>query len=152
MVVGAARAYRQLGPEVVDDDWPGAGPLGCIATALRSSRAHPNLVVACDLLYLRKPWLDFLVGRSRKSDADAVLPVNFKGMEPLWAMYHKRCEAARRSALEKGTRKVTEGLAELRIERIEPTAWQVFDPDGWLLKNMNSLRITSKRSGDSASR
>ena len=138
VVVGPTVAYRQLGLEVLDDDWPGAGPLGGIATALRFSRAEWNLVLACDLPYLTKPWLDFLVGSARKSDADAVVPVNFEGVEPLCAMYHKRCEAALRSALEKGIRRVTEGLAELCIERIEPGDWQAFDPGGYLFKNMNS--------------
>ena len=138
VVVGSTRAQRSLGLRVLDDDWPGAGPLGGLATALRVSRAEWNLVVACDLPYLTGHWLHFLVERARKSPADAVLAAHFKGVEPLCAMYHKRCEAALRSALEKGIRKVTDGLASLRIERIEPGEWQRFDPDGSLFKNMNS--------------
>jgi molybdopterin-guanine dinucleotide biosynthesis protein A len=138
VVIGPRDRYRGLGLSVVDDDWPGRGPLGGIATALRVSGAVWNLVVACDLPYLTKPWLDFAVVRAQASPADAVLPMNFNRAEPLCAMYHKRCESVIRAALESGTRKVTEGLAQLSVERIEPSQWQAFDADGFLLRNMNS--------------
>lgn len=138
VVVGSAAAYSRAHLVVVEDDWPGAGPLGGIATALRVSPAEWNLVVACDLPYLTQDWLDFLVARARPSNADALLPMNFNGAEPLCAMYHKRCEAALRSALKNGIRKVTDGLAELRLERIEPAEWRPFDKDGFLFRNMNS--------------
>lgn len=141
VVVGSAAAYPRehlATVKSVEDDWPGAGPLGGIATALRVSCAEWNLVVACDLPYLTKEWLDFLVTRARSSSADALLPMNFNGAEPLCAMYHKRCEAALRTALEKGIRKVTDGLVKLRLERIQPTEWRAFDSDGFLFRNMNS--------------
>ena len=69
---------------------------------------------------------------------DAVLPMSELGAEPLCAMYRKRAEGAIRAALERGTRKVTDGLAEVRIEFIEPGEWKGFDSDGLLFKNMNS--------------
>lgn len=137
-IVGTVRAYPGLGLSTMEDDWPGSGPLGGIATALRASEAQWNLVVACDLPYLTKPWLDFIVARAGKSQADAVLPMNFNGAEPLCAMYHKRCKAILCSALQIGTRKVTEGLANVRLETIEPAQWQAFDSDGLLFRNMNS--------------
>src|ERR1700676_3087716 len=104
-VIGHLEAYQSLGLEVLADDWPGAGPLGGIATALRNSRALWNLVVACDLPYLTKAWLEYLVGRALASQAEATVPVNRGGTEPLCAMYHKKGEPAIRRALERGTRR-----------------------------------------------
>jgi molybdopterin-guanine dinucleotide biosynthesis protein A len=137
-VVGNPEAYQSLGLRVIGDDWPSAGPLGGIVTALRASSAPWNLVVACDLPYLTRPWLDYLISRALASEADAVLPMNARGAEPLCAMYHKRCEPGLRAALKRGTRKITEGLEGVRAEYIEPSEWKVFDSGGLLFKNMNS--------------
>ena len=137
-VVGAPELYRELGLRVIADDWPGCGPLGGIATALRASHAGWNLIVACDLPYLTREWLEFLTRRAHDSTADAVVPVNERGTEPLCAMYHNSCETAIRGALEEGTRKVTEGLAWLRVEYLEPADWKCFDSGGLLFKNMNT--------------
>jgi molybdopterin-guanine dinucleotide biosynthesis protein A len=137
-VISNVDAYRSLGLRLIGDDWPGAGPLGGIATALRVSPATWSLVVACDLPYLHKAWLDYLVARAVASTADAVVPRNARGLEPLSAIYHKRSEPAIRTLLEQGTRKLTEGLKKLRLEIIKPAEWKGFDSDGPLFKNMNS--------------
>jgi molybdopterin-guanine dinucleotide biosynthesis protein A len=133
-----AHNMSESGLRVIGDDFPGAGPLGGIATALRVSSAEWSLVVACDLPYLTREWLEFLIGRALRSDADAVVPMNERGAEPLCAMYRKRAEGSIRAALDRGTRKVTDGLAGVRIEFIEPAEWKGFDSDGLLFKNMNS--------------
>ena len=136
-IIGGA-AYATFGWRVIGDDFPGSGPLGGIATVLRASAAPWNLVVACDLPYLTPEWLGFLIARARASEADAVLPMNELGAEPLCAMYHMRGEQAIRDALERGTRKVTDGLASIRVEYLERGDWKAFDSQGLLFKNMNS--------------
>jgi molybdenum cofactor guanylyltransferase len=137
-IVGAPERLNGLGLRVIPDDWPGAGPLGGIATALQATSAVWNLIVACDLPYLTTAWLENIVARALTSEADAVLPKNERGAEPLCAMYRKKCEPVIRTALERGTRKVTDGLADLHVKYIEPGEWKAFDSDGFLFKNMNS--------------
>jgi len=127
----------RVGVPVVPDDWPGAGPLGGIATALRHSQTPWNLVIACDMPYLTTEWLEFLMRRASASPAEAVVPMNEDGAEPLCAMYNKSAEATIWGALENGTRKVTDGLAKLRVDCIERAEWKGFDSDGFLFKNMN---------------
>ena len=137
-VVGAPETYERLGLRAIRDDWPGAGPLGGIATALRATERAWNLVVACDLPYLTKEWLEYLAGRGRVSTADAVVPLDKGGAEPVCAMYNKKCEAAVWLALDRGVRKAKDGLEHLRVEYVEPGEWKRFDSEGLLLKNMNS--------------
>ncbi len=143
LVVGTPEKYRALGLRAIADDWPGCGPLGGIATALRASDAAWNLVVACDLPYLTREWLQYLLQRARDSAEEAMVPMNLtpenkRGAEPVCAMYHKGCEPTLRRALERGVRKVTDGLAELRVEVIEPKEWKGFDSEGLLFKNVNT--------------
>ena len=136
-VVGRPEAYASLRLRAIRDDWPDAGPLGGIATALRASESNWNLIVACDLPYLTEEWLAFLVERATQSNADAVIPVSDGGAEPLCAMYNKSCEPSVWLALDRGVRKVTDGLAGLRVEHIEPREWKRFDSSSLLFKNMN---------------
>jgi len=137
-VVGDSVRLEGFELDVIEDEFPGAGPLGGIATALRSSEVEWNLIVACDLPYLTREWLEFLIEHAVQSDSDAVLPMNERGAEPLCAMYHKRAESAIRAALDRGVRKVTDALADVRIKFIEPSQWKGFDSEGLLFKNMNS--------------
>jgi molybdopterin-guanine dinucleotide biosynthesis protein A len=137
-VVGDSAAFRALGLRTIADDWPGAGPLGGIATALRASSAPWSLVVACDLPYLTKPWLEYAVARALASQADAVIPMNATGTEPLCAVYHQRAEPGIRRPLAIGNRKVKDAIESLRVEIIEPAEWKAFDSEGYLFKNMNS--------------
>lgn len=137
-VIGSLSDSPSFGLTVIADDWPGAGPLGGIATALRASSAPWSLIVACDLPYLTKPWLEFLVARALSSQADAVVPTNTRGAEPLCAVYNERCEPAIRAALERGVRKVTDGLNDVLVELIDPFEWKPFDSEGLLFKNMNT--------------
>ena len=137
-IVSGVRDYENLGLRVIEDDVAGAGPLGGIATALRVSEAPWNLILACDLPYLTREWLEFLVKRALESQADALIPMNVLGAEPLCALYHKCGEPLIRTAIEQGVRKVTDGLNYLRVEAIGPAEWKAFDSEGLLFKNMNS--------------
>ena len=78
-VVGRPETYQRIGLRAIADNWPGCGPLGGIATALRASDTEWNLIVACDLPYLACEWLQFLSRRARESVADAVVPMSERG-------------------------------------------------------------------------
>lgn len=138
VVVGMPVEFaRQTKTRVIADQWPDSGPLGGIATALRDSQEIWNLVIACDMPYLTREWLRFLLDTVRACTADAIVPMNERGVEPLCAIYHKRAEPAIRTALENGIRKVIDGLSTLKVEYVERAAWKAFDSEGLLFKNMN---------------
>jgi molybdenum cofactor guanylyltransferase len=140
IIVGSPGECGGLGFRVVADDRRDLGPLGGICTALRVTVHGWNLIVGCDLPFLTREWLEFLVSRAMESPADVVIPANERGYEPLCAMYRKRAHEAIAAALARGVRKITEGLAELTLARIEPDEWKGFDPRGRLFKNINTPR------------
>ena len=142
-VVGPPHRYAHLGFRVVADRWPGAGPLGGIATALVDAAAEAAgsawcLIVGCDLPFLRRDWLEYLVARAGGSEADAVMPVSSRGAEPLCAAYRTSLASLLAQELDRGVRKITDALAGARVETLGPEEWKEFDPDGRLFKNMNT--------------
>lgn len=113
-------------------------PLVGIATALHASRLPWNLILACDLPYLTADWLDWLIARAISSDAEIVLPRNTRGLEPLAAVYRRECAEPLVHALERGVRKVTEALAEFKMEQVPESEWRKHDLHGRVLQNMNT--------------
>jgi molybdopterin-guanine dinucleotide biosynthesis protein A len=137
-VVAPVDRYAELELPVLPDRWPGAGPLGGIATALSTTRADWNLILGCDLPYLSSEWLAWFIPCAMNSPAQAVVPESRRGLEPLAALYHRACATALTGALERGVRRVTEGLAEILVERVRAADWQGIDPSGKLFDNMNT--------------
>jgi molybdopterin-guanine dinucleotide biosynthesis protein A len=142
-VVGAPEKYAQFEREMVSDRWPGDGPLGGIITALDNSgksaaRTEWNVIVSCDMPFLTREWMEFLVGRAAKSDAQVVVPHSARGLEPLCACWRTDAAETVRGAFERGVRKVTEGIALLRSEVLDESAWKRFDSAGRLFWNVNT--------------
>jgi len=142
-VVAVRGKYEAFGVEIVEDRWPGEGPLGGIITALEATAKSPakcewNLIVSCDMPFLTREWLTFLCERAAKSEAQVVLPHSGHGLEPLCACYRTRAAGALRAAFESGVRKVTQGLQHVATEVLDEAEWKRFDSAGRLFWNMNT--------------
>src|SRR5207253_2884928 len=136
-IVGVAGKYAAFGAEIVEDRWPGEGPLGGIITALEdadrsATRPEWNLIVSCDLPFLKKDWLQFLANRGVKSNAQVVFSHSAAGPEPLCACWQTGGATKLSSGFERGVRKVAEGIALLRVEVIDEAVWKRFDSAGRL--------------------
>jgi molybdopterin-guanine dinucleotide biosynthesis protein A len=115
-VVGPPERYEKFGYLVIPDEVPGAGPLGGIITALASSKASWNLVVACDMPGLAPAPLRQLIEKAMSTDADCCLAVTGGNLpEPLCAVYHQRALPAMRKAFEEGIRKCTSAFEGLKV-------------------------------------
>jgi len=145
-VIGPPECYAPFQLRVIADQnlagREGVGavrtPLIGIATALNATKMPWNLILACDLPYLTAAWLDWLLARVAGSSAQVVMPRTSRGLEPLAAVYRKECAAPIVSALERGVRKVTDAMADFRLEYPVESEWKEFDPEGRVLKNMNA--------------
>ena len=158
-LVGPPERYRELGYTVIADRVPNRGPLGGIYTALLASRAEWNLILACDMPFVTTALLEelFAVAESGPSTADCVVPESLQpegriesmqqagldaahvGLEaapkakldPLCAVYHRRCAHAARHALDRNILKMHDFISTLRLIK-----YPVADPAS--LANINS--------------
>jgi molybdopterin-guanine dinucleotide biosynthesis protein A len=145
-VIGPLEAYEALGLAVIQDEQfngPGGndkaqGPLAGIATALTATRTDWNLILACDLPYIRSEWLDWLLARAVASTRQIVMPRTAGGLEPLAAVYRRECAEAIVAALRRGVRKVTDAMELFRVEFVTERDWGPVDPEGRVLRNMNA--------------
>jgi molybdopterin-guanine dinucleotide biosynthesis protein A len=142
-VIAAQDRYSELGVAGIPDRWNGQGPLAGIITALLSSAEHShdvhwNLIVGCDMPFLTREWLTYLVARAAASDSEVVAPQSAHGVEPLCACWRTAATGKLRSALDEGERKITEAMKRLRIEFVDEADWKRFDSAGRLFWNMNT--------------
>jgi molybdopterin-guanine dinucleotide biosynthesis protein A len=143
-VVAAAGRYGDCGESVVQDRWPGQGPLGGIITALIASAQREgehewNLIVSCDMPFLTGEWLSFLVKRALASKAEVIVPRSSKGLEPLCACWRTSATSRLQTAFEEGVRKVTEAMKRLHTEVLDEADWKRFDSAERLFWNMNTI-------------
>jgi molybdopterin-guanine dinucleotide biosynthesis protein A len=92
--------------DVVEDVFPGCGPLSGIHAALRASGTDLNLVLAVDLPFVSPALLHFLTGQAREGGAIVTLPRAGKGWQPLCAVYRRAFADAAETALRAGRYKV----------------------------------------------
>ncbi len=131
-VVGDPARYGRFGYPMIEDRFPGAGPLAGIEAALASSHADWNLIVACDMPGVEAVSLGALLEmRHERGDADVLLPECGGYPQPLCAAYHRRALGTVNAALARGQFKVMDAISGLRVARI-PLA------DEALFRNVNT--------------
>jgi molybdopterin-guanine dinucleotide biosynthesis protein A len=99
---------RKFGPfaSVVEDVFPGCGPLGGIHAALRASQTDLNLVLAVDVPFVSPALLQLLVARARDSSAIVTVPRALHGWQPLCAIYRRAFADAAEQALDSARYKI----------------------------------------------
>jgi molybdenum cofactor guanylyltransferase len=150
-IVAPSGRYEFATAPVIEDRWPGEGPLGGIITALLHSHgivgarhavpaaAHDwNLILSCDMPFLTADWLKYLRDFAQASHAKAVLPRSQRGREPLCACWRTSAAPELQVAFEGGMRRVNDALKLLNAEVLDESHGKRFDSAGKLFWNMNT--------------
>ena len=125
-LIGPPDRYRELGYTVVPDRVPGCGPLGGVYTALSASHAEWNLMVACDMPLVTTELFDALFSdaESGPSTVDCVVsrvdytqPSRVVKLDPLCAVYQRRCASAARRAIDRKIIKIHDFVSTLRLRK-----------------------------------
>jgi molybdopterin-guanine dinucleotide biosynthesis protein A len=128
--------YEHLNLSMVSDVYPGLGPLGGIFTAVHAA-SHPHtLIVACDMPWLNRPLLEYMI--SLRQTADVVVPRWEKFPEPLHAIYSKACLDPIEEKLKAKMLKITVFFGQVVVRFVERAEIERFDKDGRSFANINS--------------
>lgn len=123
---------------VVPDRMPGAGALGGLYTALDAADTPWVLVLACDLPFIRAPFLEGICAIAVREAPDAVVPRTPDGWQPLAAVYATRSAPIVRQRLEAGDLQTNRILDRLRVREVGPIELAALDPDGLTFFNINT--------------
>jgi len=136
IVTNDPERYRYLGLPLVGDLWPGMGALGGIYSGLASIRHERGLVVGCDMPFLDLGLLRYMMLLS--ADYDVVIPRLDGLLEPLHAIYSRRCLGPIADLLRAGDRRIVDFFDQVRVRYVEPAEAAIFDPQGLSYFNVNT--------------
>ncbi len=105
-ILGSRHLYKDYGVEVIEDLFPGCGPLGGIHAALALARAPLNLIIAVDTPFLSAEFLRHLAQRAAKSGAVVTAPEIAGYRQPLCAVYSLAFLPIAEQALRSGNYKI----------------------------------------------
>jgi molybdopterin-guanine dinucleotide biosynthesis protein A len=128
--------YAYLGLPMYGDIYKDKGPLGGLHTALFHAAQPHMAVVACDMPWLNRALLAYMIGQ--RETADIVIPRWEKYPEPLHAVYSRTCLAPIEANLQAGRLKITAFFGRLRVNFLDRETIARFDPDGRSFGNVNT--------------
>jgi len=128
--------FVKRGVRTIADRQPERHPWVGVCTGLGAATCEASFVCACDM-----PWLEPAVIRYLHSALhrfDAVVPRTPAGLEPLHAIYTRRCLPLLESAWKHGVRTLHGGVEALHLRVV--TASELEHIDGWQrsFANVNS--------------
>ena len=121
---------------IVTDILPERGALGGIYTGLFYAGEEHAFVAACDMPFLNRSFLEYMA--SQATGYDIVVPAPPDGLQPLHAVYSRRCLPAIRDLLDRDRLQITEFYPGHRLLKISPEILRSFDPEGRMFMNVNT--------------
>jgi molybdopterin-guanine dinucleotide biosynthesis protein A len=137
-IVGDAAKFAPFAP-VVEDVFPGCGPLGGIHAALRTSSSDLNVILAVDVPFVPQALLQYLIRRARSSAAATVTITETAGrLQPLCAVYRRGFANAAEQALRTGRYKIDAVFESAHTQVIVENELEAAGFSLKLFRNLNS--------------
>ena len=147
IVTASERVFPSLSRSIkaVIDIYRDKGPLGGIYAGLKASDATYNLVVACDMPFLNRDLLGYMLRVA--PGCDLVVPRVGELVEPLHAVYSKACLAPIERLIKQGSLGVRELFTLVRVRYVEAEEIDGFDPEHLSFFNINTSSDLARARG-----
>jgi len=140
IVTNKLEKYRQFRVSIVRDELEGRGPLMGLYCGLKNSQDQANFVTTCDTPFLKEEVIELLC--QNIGDFDAIVPCWHNDLEPLLAIYSKRCIPFIEREMDKG--RVISFFPHIKVKHIEENLLRTVDPEGLSFFNVNTIEDYKK--------
>ncbi|MBU1182530.1 MAG: molybdenum cofactor guanylyltransferase [Pseudomonadota bacterium] len=123
--------------KIVTDIYPYRSSLTGIHAGLFYSTKSHSFITACDTPFLNKELVEAIIC-SVEPQIDIVIPQTSIGLEPLCAVYSKRCQKPIENQIEKQEFKIDKFFNKVRVKKISDKELRAKDPDLTSFFNVNS--------------
>jgi molybdopterin-guanine dinucleotide biosynthesis protein A len=133
---------------VVEDEFPGCGPLGGIHAALRSSPTELNLILAVDVPFVPLALLQYLIARARGCPTAIVTAPRAGGWQPLCAVYRREFADVAEHALKQRRYKIDALFAVVQTQPIEEAELESAGFSPRMFRNLNTPEELAEASAE----
>jgi molybdopterin-guanine dinucleotide biosynthesis protein A len=125
VVANEREPFAALDAKIYGDLIPNRGALGGLYTGLFHSEFPHAFVVGCDMPYLKRALIQWMI--ERIEDYDVVVPRTRDGLEPLHAIYSKNCLKSIRAVLDQGKLRILDFYPLIRVRIVDETEFSSLD-------------------------
>ena len=129
---------------IVTDILPGKGAPGGLYTGLFYSTDEYAFLAACDMPFLNTAFMEYMLRQT--TGYDIVVPAPPDGLQPLHAIYARRCLPAIRARLDQNRLQIKGFYPGRPLLKISPEVLDSFDPDRRMFLNVNTPEDLEKLS------
>lgn len=138
VVTNSPLDYLDQDCTIATDIIKGKGALGGIYAGLFFALHEQAFVSACDMPFLNKSFIEYMI--EHHGPYDIVVPQHSDGLQPLHAIYSRRCLPVIKKVVEQDHLKITGFYKGFKIKIIPETEINQFDPERKMFFNMNTRK------------
>jgi len=147
LVTNSPSDYLDLNLRTVTDLYREKGALGGVFTGLFHASFPHAFVVACDMPFIKPALISHLVGMSQ--GYDIVIPRTEDGLQPLHAVYSRKCLPFMEDLLRSGNLKILDFFHRVKKREVPTGEIIPFDPQLISFWNLNTPEDLSRIQGSS---
>ena len=136
IVTDRKEQFSNISAKIYSDLFPNKGVLGGIYTGLFLSSFQYAFCVACDMPFLKESIIKFLL--ERIEDYEVVVPKTKDGLQPLHAIYSKKCLDPIKKIIEQNRFKILDLYPMVKVKIIMEKEFSDLDPTSESFINVNT--------------
>jgi molybdopterin-guanine dinucleotide biosynthesis protein MobB len=137
--------FPDAGIRLVPDVYAERGALAGFVTAFEAASNPFVAIVACDMALASPSLLAHQVKLLAETGADAVVPANRHGFEPMHAVYRRdACRSVARELVDGGDMRIRDLIAAVDVRELTPTEVRAIVPLGGAFANANTPEELAK--------
>ncbi|NWG03842.1 MAG: molybdenum cofactor guanylyltransferase [Syntrophaceae bacterium] len=136
IVTNQKELFSNFESKIYNDLIPDKGALGGLYTGIYFSHHAYSFCVACDMPFIKKPLVQYLVGLI--NGEDVIVPQTSDGLQPLHAIYSKGCLKPIKRVMDQGKYKIIDIYDSVKVKIVQEKDFVTFDPFRESFINVNT--------------
>jgi molybdopterin-guanine dinucleotide biosynthesis protein A len=141
--------FKDFDSKIYSDLIPNKGALGGLYTGIFFSSFHYSFCVACDMPFIKKSLVQYLINNIE--DEDVIIPRTKDGLQPLHAIYSKKCLDPIKCTIDEGKFKIIDIYDLVKVKIVEENGFLSLDPLRESFINVNTPEELSRLEGNKES-